>query len=84
MTKQDLIIDVTGEEIIVNGGQVSATSKIYFEIDCPGKRNAILSSIHYRADGSVSQSGDIESPKFQHIAPDSTGEWVSLMLCPDH
>lgn len=80
----DLIIDVTGEEFLANSGDLPERAKFYFEIDCKGKRMATLSATLYRADGSMSNAADYESPKYAHVAPDSTGEWTWLLVCHDH
>jgi hypothetical protein len=80
-TLDDFKIDITGEEFLANTGEVKATSKVYDEILCSEMRIGFLSITVYRKDGSVANT-DHESPEHKHIPPDSTGQWLSMLVCP--
>lgn len=80
---QDDIVDVTSQEVIVNTMGVRVASKFYFEIDCKEKRIATLSVSIFRKDGSLEKSSDSHSPEYSYISPDSNGERLSQVLCPN-
>lgn len=81
-TLQDAIIDVASEEYIANTAKVYEAIKVYTEIDCTGKRFAILAATAFHANGSIANSSDAKSPKFMYISPDSYGEWLLQLTCP--
>jgi hypothetical protein len=70
------------DEIIANEVDVNSAAKALFEIDCHGKRIAIFSITKYRGDGSVEKSVSTKQPKYDDILPDTTGEWLSMLVCP--
>jgi hypothetical protein len=76
------IAEVIADEIIANEFGVHADVSIYYQIDCKGKRIGTLSFTKYRKDTSVETSGSTEQPKYDCISPDSTGEWLSMLVCP--
>jgi hypothetical protein len=84
--KEDRLRNISAEvisaEVIANIADVHATTTIFFEIDCKGKRIGPLSYITYLKDGSVENSQSTEQPKYDYIKPGSSGEWVSMLVCP--
>lgn len=79
-TLKDVTIEITSEEYIANSGEVKATGKFYDEIRCSEKQIGFLSIILYNKDGSIS-SNNIDPPQYRHIPPDSTGQWLSMLVC---
>jgi len=79
---KNAIAGAIADEIIANEVGVSAAASAYFEIDCKGMRIGTLSIIKYRKDGSVEKSGSTEQPKYDDILPDTTAEWLSMLVCP--
>jgi hypothetical protein len=70
------------DEIIANKTGIQAITTTYFEIDCKGKRIAPLTIIKYRKNGSVAKSETPKPIKYFYIVPDSSGDWLSMLVCP--
>lgn len=79
---ESAIAGAIADEIIANDVDVHAAAKALFEIDCNGKRIAIFSITKYRRDGSVEKSVSTKQPQYDYILPDTTGEWLSMLVCP--
>lgn len=79
---ENAIAEAVADEIVANENGVNAAASAYFEIDCKGKRIGTLSIIKYRNDGSVEKSGSTEQLKYESILPDTTAEWLSMLVCP--
>ena len=79
---ENAIAGAIEDEIIANDVDVHAAAKAFFEIDCRGKRIAIFSITKYRKDGSVEKSGSTKQPKYDYTLPDTTGDWLSMLVCP--
>lgn len=78
----DAVIEVLSLETAANAVE-GATSKLYFEIDCKEKQMGVLSAAIFKTDGSLRSNQNFKVPtSVSHIAPDTSGEWLSLMLCP--
>jgi hypothetical protein len=78
---RNMSAEVISGEVIANTTGVHANSTVFFEIDCKGKRIGVLSYITYRKDGSIENSQSSEQPKYDYIQPDSSGEWLSMLVC---
>ena len=63
------------------GADIQLWGKLYYEIDCVGKRIKVLDGTLYNSDGSISNRGRIRGD-YELVPPDSTGEWLSLLVCP--
>jgi hypothetical protein len=79
---ESAIAGAIADEIIANDVDVHAKAKALFEIDCRGKRIAIFSITKFRRDGSVEKSLSSKQPPYDVILRDSTGEWLSMLVCP--
>ncbi|MGA7749551.1 MAG: hypothetical protein WCA63_05335 [Gallionella sp.] len=79
---QDALATMVSDEIIANKADVQATTSTYFEIDCKGKRIAPLTIIKYRRNGSIAKSQTPQQAKYFYIVPDSSGDWLSMLVCP--
>lgn len=79
---QDALATMVSDEIIANKPGVQATTATYFEIDCKGKRISPLTIIKYRKNGSVAKSETPQPAKYFYIVPDSSGDWLSMLVCP--
>ncbi len=79
---QDALATMVSDEIIANKPSVQATTTTFFEIDCKGKRIAPLTIIKYRKNGSVAKTETPQPAKYFYIVPDSSGDWLSMLVCP--
>lgn len=79
---RNILAEVISGEVIANKAVVHATSAIFYEIDCKGKRIGLLEYIKYRTYGSIEKSQSLERPQYDSIKPDSSGEWLSMLVCP--
>jgi hypothetical protein len=79
---QDALATMISDEIIANKAGAQAITSTYFEIDCKGKRMAPLTIIKYRKNGSIAKSEIPKQAKYFYIVPDSSGDWLSLLVCP--
>ena len=70
----------TSFEIIANAQGIQPFSKFYFDIDCKGRRIKILDGYLYADSGDVESKVGSDLP-FQFIAPDTTAQWISWLLC---
>lgn len=68
-------------EVMVNAADIRTFGKLYFEIDCSGKRARLLDGILYSGDGSVSRNAAHFNRDFQFVSPDSNGELLTLLVC---
>lgn len=73
---------ITMFELLADSNAVKPITAEYMEIDCKGKRFAFLSLINYGPKGTVKNMENFSVPRFAHIAPDSTGQWLSELVCP--
>jgi hypothetical protein len=78
---QDALATMVSDEIIANKAGVQAITSTYFEIDCKGKRIAPLTIIKYRKNGSIAKSEIPKQTKFFFIVPDSSGDWLAMLVC---
>ena len=79
---QDALATMVSDEIIANKADVQAVTTTYFEIDCQGKRIAPLTIIKYRKNGSIAKSEIPKQAKYFYIVPDSSGDWLAMLVCP--
>jgi hypothetical protein len=79
---QDALATTVSDEIIANQAGVQATITTLFEIDFRGRRIAPLSIIKYRKNGSVVKTESPQPIKYLYIVPDSSGDWLSMLVCP--
>lgn len=79
---QDAIATMISDEIIANKADVQADTTTYFEIDCKGKRIAPLTIIKYRKNGNIAKSEIPKQTKYFYIVPDSSGDWLAMLVCP--
>jgi hypothetical protein len=79
---QDALATMVSDEIIANQAGVQATTATFFEIDCQGRRIAPLTIIKYRKNGSVVKTETPQPVKYFYIVPDSSGDWLSMLVCP--
>lgn len=79
---QDALATMVSDEIIANKADVQATTATYFEIDCKGKRIAPLTIIKYRKNGNIAKSEIPKQTKYFYIVPDSSGDWLAMLVCP--
>jgi hypothetical protein len=79
---QDALATMVSDEIIANKADVLATTTTYFEIDCKGKRIAPLTIIKYRKNGNIAKSEIPKQAKYFFIVPDSSGDWLAMLVCP--
>ncbi|MGB8078188.1 MAG: hypothetical protein WCE58_14200 [Gallionella sp.] len=79
---QDALATMVSDEIIANMEGVPANTSTYFEIDCKGKRIAPLALIKYRKNGSIAKTQTPQPVKYFYIVPDSSGDWLSMLVCP--
>jgi len=79
---QDALATMVSDEIIANRAGVQAITSTYFEIDCKGKRMAPLTIIKYRKNGSIAKSEIPKQAKYFFIVPDSSGDWLAMLVCP--
>lgn len=82
LATQDALATMVSDEIIANKAGLQAITATYFEIDCKGKRIAPLTIIKYRKNGSVAKSETPQPAKYFYIVPDSSGDWLSMLVCP--
>ena len=78
---EDLRINVMTAETIAASGDIRKTSNIYYEIDCTGKRIAVLAIALFSLDGDTSKMKNYDNPKFTYIPPESNGERLMQMVC---
>ena len=79
---QDALATMVSDEIIANKADVQATTATYFEIDCKGKRIAPLTIIKYRKNGNIAKSEIPKQANYFYIVPDSSGDWLAMLVCP--
>jgi hypothetical protein len=79
---QDALATMISDEIIANKSDVLADTTTYFEIDCKGKRIAPLTIIKYRKNGGIAKSEIPKQAKYFYIVPDSSGDWLAMLVCP--
>ncbi len=79
---QDALATMVSDEIIANRPGVLSVTSTYFEIDCMGKRIAPLTIIKYRKNGSIAQSQSPPQARYFYIVPDSSGDWLAMLVCP--
>jgi hypothetical protein len=79
---QDALATMVSDETIANKPGVQAITATYFEIDCKGRRIAPLTIIKYRKNGSVAKTETPQPAKYFYIVPDSSGDWLSMLVCP--
>ncbi|HXM83630.1 MAG TPA: hypothetical protein VN929_17090 [Burkholderiales bacterium] len=73
----------TGYEVIANAPTVQPITKIYFEIDCKGRRIRHLDGVVYDAKGDVvPQNPSRKVPNYSFIIPETNGDWLSQLVCP--
>jgi hypothetical protein len=82
LNRQDALATMVSDEIIASKADVQATTTTYFEIDCKGKRIAPLTIIKYRKNGSIAKSEIPKQAKYFYIVPDSSGDWLAMLVCP--
>lgn len=73
---------VTSYELIANTPDIHAVSKFYIEIDCASKRIKMLDGALFDDSGNPKFPSGQSNGEYQFIAPDSNGEWLSLLVCP--
>jgi hypothetical protein len=78
---QDALATMVSDEIIANKPGAQATTSTYFEIDCKGKRMAPLTIIKYRKNGHIAKTETPQPAKYFYIVPDSSGDWLSMLVC---
>ncbi len=76
------VAELASDEMMANTPDIQPVSKFYFEIDCAGKRIKLVDGVLFNNDGSMSSKPGRISGNFGFIAPDSNGEWLSLLVCP--
>ena len=79
---QDALATMVSDEIIANRPGVQAVTSTYFEIDCKGRRIAPLTIIKYRRNGSIAKSQTPPQARYFYIVPDSSGDWLAMLVCP--
>jgi hypothetical protein len=79
---QDALATMITDEIIANKADVQADTTTYFEVDCKGKRIAPLTIIRYRKNGNIAKSEIPKQAKYFYIVPDSSGDWLAMLVCP--
>lgn len=79
---QDALATMVSDEIIANRPGVPAVASTYFEIDCKGRRMAPLTMIKYRKNGSIAKSLTPQQAKYFYIVPDSSADWLAMLVCP--
>lgn len=80
---EDATILATGYEVMANASDLQTYSKLYFEIDCVGKRMRLLEAILF-GNGRDKKLNKTDRAKwdYEYIAPDSNGQLLSLLACP--
>lgn len=78
---QEAAIEITLYEAAAAKADAKTYSKAYFEIDCRQQRMRTLEVIAFTRSGDA-RTGRLPPQDFQFIAPDSIGQWLSQMLCP--
>ena len=79
---QDALATMVSDEIIANKAGVQSVTSTYFEIDCKGRRIAPLTVIKYRKNGSIAKSQAAQQARYFYIVPDSSGDWLAMLVCP--
>lgn len=79
---QDALATMVSDEIIASRPGVQAVTSTYFEIDCKGRRIAPLTIIKYRRNGSIAKSQTPPQARYFYIVPDSSGDWLAMLVCP--
>ena len=79
---QDALATMVSDEIIANKAGVQSVTSTYFEIDCKGKRIAPLTVIKYRKNGSIAKSQTPQQANYFYVVPDSSGDWLAMLVCP--
>lgn len=79
---QDALATMVSDEIIANKAGVPSVTSTYFEIDCKGRRIAPLTVIKYRKNGNIAKSQTPQQARYFYIVPDSSGDWLAMLVCP--
>lgn len=75
------VAQMTADEIVANTREIQPVGKFYWEIDCAGKRNKLLDGIMLDDNGNPKANPGRRTGQYHFIAPDSNGEWLSLLTC---
>ena len=78
---QDALATMVSDEIIANKAGVQSVTATYFEIDCKGRRIAPLTIIKYRNNGNIAKSQTAQQARYFYIVPDSSGDWLAMLVC---
>jgi hypothetical protein len=75
----DQLVDMILSEEIANKANLDSESRIFYEIDCAGKRVRALSIFMMSKNGQI-KSSDNEGV-FSYIAPETNGERLFKLIC---
>ena len=78
---EGVTIETVASEVQANSGDIVVSLRMYWEIDCSEKRNRLLDLVSRDEKANESRKRAGLSDKWEYIAPDTNGEWLSLMLC---
>jgi hypothetical protein len=78
---QDAVIDLTRYELSANSPALRSVMKVYYEIDCAGRRIKALEGVTYRANGDVAAASKAPADDYHFVVPDSTGQWLTEIAC---
>ncbi len=79
---RDDIIEVATKEYYANNSDIRLSKKIYWTIDCSGKRIGSLSFATFDKAGDVKNTVITEYPSLSSISPGSIGESIAALICP--
>jgi hypothetical protein len=74
-------IQMTLYEVAANADGMQSVIKMYFEVDCKGRRYKVLDGIFYKANGDISPRNFPRRADYEYISPDSNAEWLRQMVC---
>ena len=79
--QRNIEMQIMIEEQLADFGDVKETAKVFDEIQCAERQLGFLSIVMYKSNGEVT-STDTDNPQYHHVAPDTTGEWLLMLVCP--
>jgi len=81
-TLSDAAVDMTADEVMANTPDIRIFNKLLFEIDCTAKRFKLLEVTLYDESGNPKYRPTRPNAEYQFVAPDTNGEWLSMLVCP--
>lgn len=74
-------VEIMSAEIIVATGDLSASSKEYYELDCAARKLRILDVTAFSDDGKIIGATHARPSDWTYVVPDSNSENEALMFC---